>query len=101
MPDRPSEFSDSGFSPKIALLIPDSFFRMLSLTLNCFLTRFWASSLLFVGIAFAAAAEVAPANPIRIMAVGDSITEGSDKFSCYRPLLSQRLAAAGYQVEFV
>lgn len=39
--------------------------------------------------------------PIRIMAVGDSITEGADFFSNYRPLLAQKLRDAGYSVEFV
>lgn len=37
----------------------------------------------------------------RIMAVGDSITEGADFFSTYRVPLSQKLSAAGYAVEFV
>lgn len=35
------------------------------------------------------------------MAVGDSITEGGDYFSSYRPLLRDQLRAAGYAVEFV
>ena len=35
------------------------------------------------------------------MAVGDSITEGGKTFSCYRPLLREKLLAAGYRVEFV
>lgn len=39
--------------------------------------------------------------PVRIMAVGDSITEGADKFSCYRYPLWEKLSAAGYVVEFV
>lgn len=39
--------------------------------------------------------------PMRLMAVGDSITEGGDSFSCYRPLLSDQLHVAGYSVEFV
>ncbi len=43
----------------------------------------------------------APPAPIKIMAVGDSITEGADFFSCYRPLLREKLLAAGYAVEFV
>lgn len=37
----------------------------------------------------------------RIMAVGDSITEGADFFSTYRVPLWQKLSAAGYAVEFV
>jgi lysophospholipase L1-like esterase len=39
--------------------------------------------------------------PVRIMAVGDSITEGADYFTSYRPLLRDKLRAAGYAVEFV
>src|SRR5690349_9460154 len=39
--------------------------------------------------------------PIRIMAVGDSITAGADFFSCYRYPLWEKLFAAGYLVEFV
>lgn len=37
----------------------------------------------------------------RIMAVGDSITEGAEFFSSYRPLLRDKLRTAGYAVEFV
>jgi len=37
----------------------------------------------------------------RIMAVGDSITEGGATFSVYRPLLAEKLRAAGVAVEFV
>jgi lysophospholipase L1-like esterase len=48
-----------------------------------------------------AAASTLLAGPIRIMAVGDSITAGADFFSCYRPLLRDRLRAAGYAVTFV
>ena len=48
------------------------------------------------GSAFARAAV-----PVRIMAVGDSITEGAEKFSCYRYPLWEKLFAAGYVVEFV
>lgn len=43
---------------------------------------------------------VAPARPVRIMAVGDSITAGADFFSCYRYPLWEKLFAAGYLVEF-
>lgn len=39
--------------------------------------------------------------PVRIMAVGDSITAGADFFSCYRYPLWEKLFAAGYVVEFV
>jgi lysophospholipase L1-like esterase len=41
-----------------------------------------------------------PAEPVRIMAVGDSITEGTD-FPSYREPLAAKLRAAGYAVEFV
>lgn len=41
------------------------------------------------------------AGPVRIMAVGDSITAGADFFSCYRYPLWEKLFAAGYVVEFV
>lgn len=37
----------------------------------------------------------------RVMAVGDSITEGGKSFVTYRPLLAAKLKAAGYAVEFV
>lgn len=47
-----------------------------------------------------AAAESAP-HRWRIMAVGDSITEGGGSFSCYRPLLAEKLQAAGVDFEFV
>lgn len=39
--------------------------------------------------------------PVRVMAVGDSITAGADFFSCYRYPLWEKLFAAGYVVEFV
>lgn len=39
--------------------------------------------------------------PVRLMAVGDSITAGADFFPSYRPLLSEKLHAAGYAVKFV
>ena len=45
--------------------------------------------------------ETNPRAPVRIMAVGDSITEGAEFFSCYRPLLRDKLRAAGYAVDFV
>lgn len=43
---------------------------------------------------------IRPAAPVRIMAVGDSITAGADFFSCYRYPLWEKLFAAGYVVEF-
>ena len=39
--------------------------------------------------------------PVRIMAVGDSITAGADFFASYRFPLREKLSAAGYVVEFV
>lgn len=39
--------------------------------------------------------------PVRIMAVGDSITAGAASFSVYRYPLWEKLFAAGYVVEFV
>lgn len=47
------------------------------------------------------AALLARAEPVRLMAVGDSITAGADFFSCYRYPLWEKLFAAGYVVEFV
>ncbi len=45
---------------------------------------------------------VRAAAPIRIMAVGDSITEGHEpQFMAYRYPLAAKLAAAGYAVKFV
>jgi lysophospholipase L1-like esterase len=38
---------------------------------------------------------------IRIMPVGDSLTEGGAELEGYRPLLAEKLASAGYKVEFV
>jgi acetyl esterase len=48
-------------------------------------------------------ANEAPGNvaPVKIMAVGDSITAGADFFSSYRYSLWEKLFAAGYLVEFV
>lgn len=48
-----------------------------------------------------ASASVARAEPVRLMAVGDSITAGADFFSNYRYPLWEKLFAAGYVVEFV
>jgi lysophospholipase L1-like esterase len=42
-----------------------------------------------------------PARPVRIMAVGDSITAGADFFATYRVPLRDKLFAAGHRVEFV
>ncbi len=55
---------------------------------------------LFVALAGLALAASAADRPVRLMAVGDSITAGADFFSNYRPLLREKLAAAGYAVEF-
>lgn len=41
------------------------------------------------------------ARRVRLMCVGDSITEGGTTFSTYRPVLAAKLASAGYRVEFV
>lgn len=41
------------------------------------------------------------AEPVRVMAVGDSITEGGKTFATYRVPLARRLKDAGYAVEFV
>jgi lysophospholipase L1-like esterase len=60
---------------------------------------FWAA-LTVTGLA-AAAPNPRPIDPVRLMAVGDSITEGGDYFTCYRPRLRDQLQAAGYAVEFV
>lgn len=40
-------------------------------------------------------------NPVTIMPLGDSITEGSEDFSVYRYPLMEKLSAAAYAVEFV
>ncbi|HEY0862735.1 MAG TPA: GDSL-type esterase/lipase family protein [Lacunisphaera sp.] len=58
------------------------------------LPRFLCLLPLLVGLASAAG------QPVRIMAVGDSITAGADFFSNYRPPLREKLSAAGYVVEF-
>lgn len=60
----------------------------------------FAALLILPLIGLAAAAE--SASPLwRIMPVGDSITEGGATFSCYRPLLAEKLRAAGIAFEFV
>ncbi len=54
---------------------------------------------LLLGAALSGAAEPAPA---RIMAVGDSITQGGGRtFATYRLLLAEKLKAAGVRCEFV
>ncbi|HVU32595.1 MAG TPA: SGNH/GDSL hydrolase family protein [Opitutaceae bacterium] len=68
-------------------------------------------ALLPLATMFALGAATAPATPapgqrsvprvVRLMAVGDSITEGGAFFSCYRFPLWKKLRAAGYAVEFV
>ena len=54
--------------------------------------------LILSGLAFAS---LSSAEPVRVMAVGDSITEGGKTFATYRLPLAQRLKAAGYAVAFV
>jgi acetyl esterase len=54
-----------------------------------------------VSVAGEARADQQPRRVVRLMAVGDSITEGAEKFSCYRHPLWEKLFAAGYVVEFV
>ncbi len=59
---------------------------------------------LILGLALLAACTPAAPQPtlaVRVMVVGDSITEGADFFSSYRPLLAEKLRTAGYRVEFV
>jgi acetyl esterase len=58
---------------------------------------------LLLGLSVVAGVVAAPerSDPVRIMAVGDSITAGADFFSCYRYPLWEKLFAAGYIVEFV
>jgi len=61
-------------------------------------------AMLFIVMACAvavSAADVPAANPVRIMPVGDSITEGGKAFPTYRYPLARKLAEAGFQVEFV
>lgn len=57
--------------------------------------RRWAGLL-----ALATAALPAAERPVRIMAVGDSITAGADFFPSYRYALWEKLFAAGHVVEF-
>ncbi len=55
------------------------------------------ASLLFLLLATAGLS----AAPVRIMSVGDSITEGGSSFTNYRWLLHRRLTQAGHSFEFV
>jgi acetyl esterase len=57
--------------------------------------RLWAGLL-----ALSAAVLPAAERPVRIMAVGDSITAGADFFPSYRYALWEKLFAAGYVVQF-
>lgn len=59
------------------------------------------SRVLFVIGICVSAASAADSKPVRIMPVGDSITEGGKNFVCYRVPLAEKLAKAGYHVEFV
>ncbi|MBI5692079.1 MAG: right-handed parallel beta-helix repeat-containing protein [Verrucomicrobia bacterium] len=59
----------------------------------------WIGCCLLPGGTVLAAAEAPPR--WRLMAIGDSITEGGTSFSCYRPLLAEQLRAAGFDCEFV
>lgn len=52
-------------------------------------------------LALSAEPATTASRPTRLMAVGDSITEGADFFSSYRFPLWEKLFAAGYVVEFV
>jgi lysophospholipase L1-like esterase len=58
---------------------------------------------LCLGVPLVVSAADAPGKPpvCRIMPVGDSITEGGKTFANWRPLLLEKLKAAGYQVEYV
>lgn len=58
-----------------------------------------AFPLFFLGLGFAAAS--AAAAPVKILPVGDSITEGGGHFQVYRYPLAEKLRAAGYDVTFV
>jgi lysophospholipase L1-like esterase len=55
---------------------------------------------LLVTVAAFALAASAAGRPVRLMAVGDSITAGADFFSNYRYPLWKKLSAAGYAIEF-
>jgi alpha-L-fucosidase 2 len=59
------------------------------------------AALLPLLISFAAARANATPHVWRIMPIGDSITEGGATFSCYRPLLAEKLRHTGIGFEFV
>jgi lysophospholipase L1-like esterase len=63
--------------------------------------RLLAAFLLLPLFALAVAAPGDVPRVWRIMPVGDSITEGGASFACYRPLLGEKLRAAGHAFEFV
>lgn len=54
----------------------------------------------FLGVCVSGLPAAEGNRPVRIMAVGDSITAGADFFSNYRYPLWEKLFAAGYVVEF-
>ena len=56
---------------------------------------------LLLGLVGITAPASTPPRPIRLMAVGDSITAGADFFSNYRYPLWEKLFGMGYVVEFV
>jgi lysophospholipase L1-like esterase len=60
-----------------------------------------ASIVLGLGFSVNGSFAAATTPVVRIMAVGDSITEGADFFSSYRYPLAEKLHAADYAVEFV
>lgn len=64
-------------------------------------TRAQRWHLRWVGRLCLACSPLVAADAWRIMPVGDSITEGGKTFSHYRPLLAEKLHAAGFAVEFV
>ena len=59
------------------------------------------SSLWLLLVLGACLTSVAHAAPTRLMAIGDSITEGGRTFSTYRPLLAELLRREGLDVEWV
>lgn len=63
---------------------------------SAFLSSIFVRLLSFIFPLVSAAAE-----PVRILAVGDSITQGGKTFVTYRLPLDQKLRAAGWRYEFV
>jgi lysophospholipase L1-like esterase len=59
------------------------------------------SALLIIIFASLTAVSSAQSSPPRVMAVGDSITQGGKTFATYRLPLEQKLKAAGFAFEFV